>query len=112
MINDTPKRADIGVLLKRLVRMLADLQSAEESTRKARQATRAAVGIEIRAERERVGMSLRAMSAKVGCSAPFLSDMELGRRGQSIEWVTKILNAAKHHNNKLTDEVSGKGTNV
>lgn len=44
----------------------------------------------IRSERDKKDMSLRDLAEKVGCSAPFLYDIELGRRHPSDELFTKI----------------------
>lgn len=51
-----------------------------------------ATGIEMRKLRNKSGKSLRYVADKMGISAPYLSDLELGRRGWSLE---KILSFKK-----------------
>jgi transcriptional regulator with XRE-family HTH domain len=55
------------------------------------------VGRFIREARERAGMSLRQLAAKVGVSAPFLSDLEHGRRGtERLDDIAAALGVSKH----------------
>ncbi len=51
-------------------------------------------GAWLREQRNRAGMSLRGLGAKIGFSTPFLSDVELGRRGCSQK-VRKAYEALK-----------------
>ena len=39
-----------------------------------------ATGANVRTARRKVNMSLRELSRRMGCSAPYVSDLELGRR--------------------------------
>ena len=84
--------------LERVVGLLAELQSRESTMRIVRMATHAEVGRIMREMRQSRGLSLRETARRLKCSAPFLSDMELGRRGQSIEWARKLAKATKQPN--------------
>ena len=42
-------------------------------------------GKRIRAMREQAGMSVRRLAKEMGFSAPFVSDLELGRRNWTVE---------------------------
>lgn len=86
--------------LKRMVGLLAELQSREGTMRIVRMATHADVGKAMREMRQSSGLSLRETARRLKCSAPFLSDMELGRRGQSIEWARKLAKVTKQPNEK------------
>lgn len=48
------------------------------------------LGKYIRELRDERGLSLRELAKKLGCSAPFLSDVELGRRYPSEEMLKQI----------------------
>ena len=87
--------------LERSVSLLAELQSREATLRIARMATHAEVGREMREARQTSGLSLRETARRLKCSAPFLSDMEMGRRGASIEWVQKLATVTKQANTVL-----------
>lgn len=50
------------------------------------------LGEKIRELRERAGISLRELARKIEKSAPFLSDVELGRRYPSDEVLSKLAN--------------------
>lgn len=52
-------------------------------------------GKQMRATRTDAGKSLREVAATMGISAPYLSDMELGRRAWSSETITKFNTALK-----------------
>lgn len=45
----------------------------------------------IRAKREKLGMSLRRLAKEMGVTAPFLSDLELGRRNWKVERFNKAV---------------------
>lgn len=63
------------------------------------------LGQKIRQLREEQGLSLRALAEKVGVSAPFLSDLEHGRRGtEKLSEIAKALGA----NSKELEKLSGK----
>lgn len=47
------------------------------------------IGNAIRLARESAGMTLRALAAQLDLSAPFLSDVEHGRRN-AVRWLPKI----------------------
>lgn len=50
-------------------------------------------GKQMRALREETGRSLRSVASAIGISAPYLSDMELGRRGWSSDMILKVTSA-------------------
>lgn len=79
--------------LHRLVQRLGDLDRMESAWRKERDGLLIEVGQAMRDHRESAKVSLRELSRRLGCSAPFLSDMELGRRKYSIEWCRKAFSA-------------------
>ena len=85
-----------------MVGLLADLQSRESIMRIVRMATHLEVGRAMREMRKSYGLSLRETARRLNCSAPFLSDMELGRRGQSIEWARKLAKVTKRQTTKPT----------
>lgn len=61
------------------------------------------LGQRIRELREEKGLSLRALADKVGVSAPFLSDLEHGRRGtERIPEIAKALGASSKELEKLS----------
>lgn len=52
------------------------------------------LGEHIRERREKLDLSLREFAKKLGCSAPFISDVELGRRfpsSEMLEQISKVL---------------------
>lgn len=49
------------------------------------------MGAALRKMREDAGVSLRSMASKMGCSAPFLSDCELGQRKISTSHLKQFL---------------------
>lgn len=53
------------------------------------------LGERIRERREELDLSLREFSKQLGCSAPFISDVELGRRFPSDEMLTNISKVLK-----------------
>lgn len=69
-----------------LRRAVYELVMAEDAVTRARQKhleAQVKVGAALRAAREQKGLSLRTCAAKLKLSAPYLSDVELGRRGMS-----------------------------
>ncbi len=53
-----------------------------------------AVGASMREERERQGLSIREMARRMGCSAPYVSDLEKGRRPwtpNTLDWYRQYL---------------------
>lgn len=52
-------------------------------------------GAQIRDMRVRRGMSLRSMAKRIGISAPFLSDLELGRRAWSHRRFNQVVKLLK-----------------
>lgn len=48
-----------------------------------------ATGEQARAEREAAGLSLREMARRMGVSAPYVCDLELGRRAWSMDRVRR-----------------------
>ncbi len=90
----TPETKPPGAVpLQRLVQRLGDLERMESGWRKERAALLIEVGRAMRCQRESAKVSLRELSRRLGCSAPFLSDMELGRRKYSIEWCRKAFSS-------------------
>lgn len=64
------------------------------------------LGQRIRQLREAQGLSLRALAEKVGVSAPFLSDLEHGRRGtEKIPAIAKALGIAAKDLEKLSGKL-------
>lgn len=53
------------------------------------------LGEHIRERREKLDLSLREFAKKLGCSAPFISDVELGRRFPSDEMLEQISKALR-----------------
>jgi transcriptional regulator with XRE-family HTH domain len=51
------------------------------------------LGQRIRELREKADLSLRGLATRIGISAPFLSDIELGRRFPSEEILAKLADA-------------------
>lgn len=47
----------------------------------------------IRAKRDELGLSLRELARQIDCTAPFLSDIELGRRHPSEDVLAKLAHA-------------------
>lgn len=69
-----------------LRRAVDDLVTAEDAITKARQThldAQIKLGVALRACREYKKLSLREVAKKLGVSAPYLSDVELGKRGLS-----------------------------
>lgn len=56
-------------------------------------ATSSTFGSNLRAARKERGLSLRALASKMEISAPYLSDIELGRRQPSIVVILKVVDA-------------------
>jgi len=81
------------IVIERMIRLLSELQSREATMRIVRMATHAEVGRAMREMRQSNGLSLRETAHRLKCSAPFLSDMERGRRGQTNEWIRKFKKA-------------------
>ena len=52
-------------------------------------------GLEMRRKRIKAGKSLRATAIEMNISAPFLSDLELGRRNWSAFHISKFLQAIR-----------------
>lgn len=64
------------------------------------------LGQKVRELREAQGLSLRALAEKVGVSAPFLSDLEHGRRGtDKIPEIAKALGADAAELEKLSGKL-------
>ena len=49
-----------------------------------------ATGQQVRDARQKAGMSLRAAARALGISAPYLSDMERGRRGWHVGYLSEL----------------------
>ena len=88
-----PNSTALSVPLHRLVQRLGGLDRMESAWRKERNGLLREVGQAMRDHRETAKVSLRELSRRLGCSAPFLSDMELGRRKYSIEWCRKAFSS-------------------
>lgn len=54
-----------------------------------------AQGLEMRQMREKKRVSLRDMAKRLDISAPYLSDLELGRRGWNTDLMERYKNALK-----------------
>lgn len=57
-------------------------------------------GARIRSLREKAGMSLRELARQLDVSAPYVSDLELGRRSFSEELFARAKAAIAKHNGK------------
>ena len=77
--------------LARLVVRLAQADRITNEWRKKNDAIMLEVGTAMREERKRCNISLRSLAKQIGCSAPFLSDLEIGNRKYSIEWCRKAM---------------------
>lgn len=55
------------------------------------QPNHAAIGIAMRNERKRVSVSLRGLAKRMDISAPYLGDLELGRRSWTQERLVQYL---------------------
>lgn len=86
----TETRTDTPGSLERMVRR----HDIGLVTRLRRVTDNAATGQLMREARQRAGLSVREMARRLGQSAPFVSDLELGRRGwndKRIEQWAKVL---------------------
>lgn len=63
---------------------------------------RTETGKRMRALREDAGHSLRALAEEMGFSAPYISDLELGRRLWSTDLIAKAEKAILSLNNRAT----------
>lgn len=84
--------------LQRGVRLLDDIKKVDQALQWARKVKFIALGDLIYQIRLDSGMSLRAVARRIKCSAPFLSDMEKGRRRTSEDWLRKIHAVTKRPN--------------
>lgn len=75
--------------LARVIRVLRITDRITDQWRKTHTFYLVRAGFLMREQRKLRKISLRALAQKLGVSAPFLSDMELGRRKYSIEWSKK-----------------------
>ncbi len=98
--------------LQRLVRLLADFDSHAQAFREERADVMIEVGDGLRKMRLEAKVSLRQAALRLGCSAAFLSDLERGRRNQTIEWVKKIYAAMTLPNASAEGRGSGAITNT
>ena len=71
------------------------LKYHEDKLFRMRVSTKSEVATLMHSMRKMSGIPLRECARRMGCSAPFLSDMENGRRTQSIEWIEKLEKALK-----------------
>jgi len=86
----TETRADTPGSVQRMVRR----HDIGLVTRLVRVPDNAATGQLMREARKQAGLSVREMARRLGQSAPFVSDLELGRRGwdeERIEQWAKVL---------------------
>ncbi len=60
---------------------------ADSEARKKRKDRNQKIGQMMREVRQNAGLSLRQVAAMMGCSAPFVSDLELGNRMWNEDWV-------------------------
>lgn len=87
-----------GGSLHRIVVLLRELEEEERKMEKAQKAAWGQAGEQMRDARKEAQLSVREAAKRLGISAPFLSDMELGRRKPSIKWVEKLSQLIKQHN--------------
>lgn len=79
---------------------MAEIGYAE--AHKDREFARAQAGAALRRERERKGLSLREVARQLGVSAPFLSDVELGRRWLSLRSIRRNISQSSNMPNDTT----------
>jgi ribosome-binding protein aMBF1 (putative translation factor) len=84
--------------LERSVVLLLSLETELKQMENRRKAVWIEAGEEMRRVREASKLSLRETAKRLGISAPFLSDMELGRRHPSVNWLRKLEEVLKQHN--------------
>lgn len=78
--------------LNSLRRIVTQIEQEETAWVKRRRILHQEIGGQIRILREERKMSLRELARRLGLSAPYISDMELGRRGACGATVEKIIN--------------------
>ena len=72
-------------------------------TRLVRVPDNAATGQLMREARKRAGLSLREMARRLGQSAPFVSDLELGRRGWDEKRIAQWADVLVPPNDEMRD---------
>jgi predicted transcriptional regulator len=78
-----------------LERFVSQLRSEEEIWLKRKTLLQYEIGGKLRVLREERSLSLRELARRLGISAPYLSDIELGRRGAPKGTVEKIIHELK-----------------
>jgi predicted transcriptional regulator len=76
--------------LAELAKRLLEIEDEELKLREEKHSVNAEVGAKMRKMREDAGISLRSMATALFISAPFLSDMEKGRRNYTHGWIKKV----------------------
>lgn len=78
--------------------MLVQLEKERDYMKRREARLRVTMGQEMRKAREAAGLSLRETARRLSITAPFLSDMERGRRNATVKWVQKMSKLIKHPN--------------
>jgi predicted transcriptional regulator len=76
--------------MKEIIKQLDALKKHEVDTKVKVEKIRKEIGLLIREMRIKKKVSLRTMAKKLGISAPYLSDIELGNRSFSEQFIVKI----------------------
>lgn len=86
--------------LERSVVLLRCLEKEQEQMDQQRRSVWREAGKRMREARETAQLSVRETAKRLGISAPYLSDMELGRRQPSIKWLEKLQQVIEQHNDR------------
>jgi ribosome-binding protein aMBF1 (putative translation factor) len=81
------------VPLIQLVAQLENLDVLEELQKNDRDKLMKKIRKAMREHRESAKLSVRELAGRIGCSAPFITDMELGHRRYSVKWCRKVMHS-------------------
>lgn len=84
--------------LERCVVLLRCIEKKQDKIDLLRRVVWQQAGERMRKARETSQLSVREAAKRLGISAPYLSDMELGRRQPSVKWLEKLSHVIKQHN--------------
>lgn len=68
--------------------LLVEAQAGIDRAKKEFQNAQEIIGAMMRQKRLQKEITLREMARRLNCSAPYLVDLELGRRNWSLAWIT------------------------
>jgi len=74
-----------------IYRLISQLRTEEDVWLDRQRVLQCAIGGKLRELREQRKLSLRELARRLGISAPYLLDMELGRRGPCLDTVERIV---------------------